>query len=133
MPLIEWNETLLVGVNAIDEQHRKYVSVLNLFHDAVQTNKDREVIDQVLKELKQYVNTHFKIEESYMKMHNYPDIETHIREHQEAVNKVNKFIMEYERKEKDITTDLLKFMTDLFLNHILKTDRKYVPFVHGKV
>jgi len=133
MPLIEWNESLSVGVKIIDEQHRKYVAALNLLHDAVQQNKDADVVEHVLNELQQYVTVHFNTEERFMKMYNYPDIEKHKSEHLEAIRQVNRFKLEYERKEQDFAINLLKFMTDLFLNHILKVDRNYIPYVQGKI
>jgi hemerythrin len=133
MPLIEWNNTFSVGVSKIDEQHQEFVSLLNELHDSVQREKAGEVISHVLTELQRYVIDHFKTEESWMKLYNFPDIASHKREHLEASQRVSFFVLEHERGQKTVVVDLLKFMTDFFLNHILTVDRNYMPYFRGKI
>jgi hemerythrin len=133
MPLIEWNSTFSVGIQKIDEQHKKFFSLINVLYDAIMQGKSEVVVGPVLKELQQYVIFHFKSEESWMVMYNYPDINTHKLEHQEGAQKVNKFVLEYERGEQTVDIELLKFLSDWLQNHILQTDRKYIPYFQGKV
>jgi hemerythrin-like metal-binding protein len=99
----------------------------------MQQGKGEEVTGTILKELQQYVIYHFNTEESWMKMISYPDLAKHQQEHQEAMQKVNKFIVEYERGSKTISIDLLKFLGDWLQNHILQTDRSYMPYLKGKI
>ena len=133
MPLIEWNNAFSVGVQKIDEQHKKFFSITNILFDTMQGAQDREVVGSVLKELQQYVVYHFKAEESLMKMYNYPNMNKHKLEHEGATQRVNKFILEYERGLQTIDIELLKFLSDWIQNHILQADRNYIPYVRGKV
>jgi hemerythrin len=133
LPIIEWNNAFSVGVQKIDEHHMKLFSITNMLFDSMQGAQNREVIGSVLKELQQYVVYHFKAEESLMKMYNYPDLNKHILEHQEAIHKVTKFVLAYERGGQNIDIELLKFLSDLIQNHILQTDRNYIPYIQGKV
>lgn len=133
MPLVEWDDAFSVGINKIDEQHKRFFSLINMLYDAVQEGKGDELIDSVLKGLQQYMIYHFKTEESWMKMHNYPDLNSHKQEHQEAIQKVNKFILEYERGQRTVTIELMKFLSDWLQNHILQSDRKYIPYLQDKV
>jgi hemerythrin-like metal-binding protein len=133
LPLIEWNIAFSVGVQKLDEQHKKFFSITNSLFDAMQGAQDQEVVGSVLKELKQYVEYHFKAEESLMKMYNYPDIYSHKQEHEDALHKVNKFILDYERGIQTVDIELLKFLSDWIQSHILQVDRKYIPYVQGKI
>jgi hemerythrin len=120
-------------VQKIDEQHRKFLSITNLLFDSMQVSQNREVVGSVLKELQKYVAYHFKDEESLLRMYNYPDMNTHKLEHESAVHKVNKFVLDYERGLQTVDIEILKFLSDWIQNHILKTDRMYIPYVKGKV
>jgi hemerythrin len=133
MPIIEWNSAFSVDIQKIDEQHKKFFSLVNILYDAIMQGKGEEVVGSVLKELQQYVIFHFKSEESWMKMFNYPDMNMHKLEHEGAIQKVNKLVLEYERGNKTVDIELLKFLSDWLQNHILQVDRKYIPYFQGKV
>jgi hemerythrin len=133
MPIIEWDNAFSVDVQKIDEQHKKFFSIINMLYDAIMQGKGEEVVDSVLKELQQYVIFHFKSEESWMKMYYYPDMNKHKLEHEGAIQHINKFVLEYERGNKTVDIELLKFLSDWLQNHILQVDRKYIPYFQGKV
>jgi hemerythrin-like metal-binding protein len=133
MPLIEWNEAFSVGNKQLDEQHKKFFHIINTLQDAMKKGEGEEILLTVLKELQQYVQYHFKTEESLMKMYAYPNYSSHKAEHVEAEQKVNKFILEYERHDDKLAIEVLNFLSDLLQNHILQTDRKYIPYLKGKI
>ena len=133
MPLIEWNDAFSVGIQKIDEQHKKFFSITNLLFDSMRGAQDRDVVGSVLKELQQYVVYHFKAEESLMKMYNYPNMNAHKQEHDGAIHIVNKLVLDYERGIQTVDIELLKFLSDWIQSHILQVDRKYIPYVREKV
>jgi hemerythrin len=133
MPLIEWNNTFSVGIQKIDEQHKKFFSLINVLYDAIMQGKGEVVVGPVLKELQQYVIFHFKSEESWMEMYNYPDTNKHILEHEGAIQKVNKHVLEYKLGQQTVDIELLKFLSDWLQNHILQVDRNYIPYFRGKI
>jgi hemerythrin len=133
MPLIEWDNAFSVGNQQLDEHHKKFFHILNILHDAMRSGDADEVLPTVLKELQQYVQYHFKAEESLMKMYAYPNYSSHIAEHEDIVQKVNKFFIEYERRDEKLAIEVLNFLSDVLQNHLLLTDRKYIPFLSGKM
>ena len=133
MPLIEWNDAFSVDIQKIDEQHKKFFSLLNMLHDAIKHGKGEEVVGPVLKELQQYVIFHFKSEESWMELYHYPDMNKHKLEHEEGTKKVNKLVLEYDRGQQTVDIELLNFLSDWLQNHILQVDRNYIPYFQGKV
>ena len=133
MPLIEWNNTFSVGIQKIDEQHKKFFSLINVLYDAIMQGKGEVVVGPVLKELQQYVIFHFKSEESWMEMYNSPDTNKHILEHEGAIQKVNKLVLEHKLSQETVDIELLKFLSDWLQNHILQVDRNYIPYFRGKI
>jgi hemerythrin len=129
MPLIEWNDAFSVGNQQIDEHHKKFFHMINTFHDAMKKGEGDEVLLTVLKELREYSQYHFKAEESIMKMYADPDYFNHKAEHDDAIQKVNNFFMKYERKDDNLSIEVLNFLSSWLQNHILKTDRKYIPYL----
>jgi|WetSurMetagenome_2_1015567.scaffolds.fasta_scaffold564129_1 hemerythrin len=133
MPIIEWSEKFSVGIQKIDEQHKKFFSIINMLFDAIMQGKGEVVVASTLKELQEYVKYHFKSEESWMEIYRYPDMNNHKLEHQEGIKEVNKFVLEYERGQQTVDIELLKFLSAWLQNHILQVDRKYIPYFQGKV
>ncbi|MCX6121284.1 MAG: bacteriohemerythrin [Ignavibacteriales bacterium] len=133
MPLIEWDNAFSVGNREIDEHHKKFFHIINMLFDSMKTGEKEEILLPVLKELQQYVQYHFKAEESLMKMYAYPNISSHKAEHEDAIQKVNKFIIDYERKDDKLAIDVLNFLSNWLQNHILQTDRKYIPYLNKKI
>jgi hemerythrin-like metal-binding protein len=66
-------------------------------------------------------------------MYAYPNISSHKAEHEDAIQKINKFIIDYERHEDKLAIDVLNFLSNWLQNHILKTDREYIPYLTGKI
>ena len=69
MALIEWNESFLVGVKAMDDQHRGLANALNELHAAMKAGKAKEVTGPLLTTLVKYTRDHFTAEEALMNRH----------------------------------------------------------------
>ena len=77
MPLIEWNDAFSVGNKQLDDHHKKFFHIINTLQDAMKKGEGEEILLTVLKELQQYVEYHFKAEETLMRLHAYPDFTSH--------------------------------------------------------
>ena len=133
MSLIEWNDAFSVGNQQLDDHHKKFFLIINSLHDAMKNGEEEKILLTVLKEMEQYVQYHFRAEELLMKMYYYPNYASHKAEHEDAAQKVNKFILEYDRHDDKLAIEVLNFLSDLLQNHILLTDRKYIPFLSKKI
>ncbi|MBM2839453.1 MAG: Methyl-accepting chemotaxis protein [Deltaproteobacteria bacterium] len=51
MPLIVWNEGLSVGIDAMDEQHKKWVGIINELDDALLNGRSLESLTKLVKEM----------------------------------------------------------------------------------
>ena len=133
MPLIEWDDAFSVGNQQLDEHHKKFFRIINTLHDAMKKGEREEILQTVLKELQEYIQYHFKAEESLMKLYSYPDYSSHKAEHEDAIQKINKFIVDFERGDDKLAIDVLNFLSNWLQNHILRTDRKYIPYLTRKI
>ena len=77
MPMMQWNNSLSVNVDAMDLQHQKLVKLTNQLFDAMKVGKGKQAIEGVLRELVSYTKVHFAAEEKLMQEYDYPDYFDH--------------------------------------------------------
>jgi len=80
-----WDDILSVGVDEIDEDHRKLVSIFNILNHAVADEESPHYVAAVLAELINCTVWHFSHEERLMLKHRYDRIDEHQAEHQELI------------------------------------------------
>lgn len=132
MALISWEEKYSVNVKEIDEQHKKLVKLVNDLHEAMSVGKGKAIMATVLQSLIDYTATHFAAEEKYMTKFNYPAYPQHKSEHDKFVKQVLDFQKGFAKGDLVLTLDVMKFLKDWLLNHILGTDKKFGPFFNEK-
>ncbi|GAB1431945.1 bacteriohemerythrin [Spirochaetota bacterium] len=132
MNLFEWTPAISVGINTIDDQHKKLISLINDVSDAMKARKAKEVIGDILQQLSDYTVYHFGNEERAFDKYQYPDRENHKIAHKSYVDKIGELIERNNKGELGISISVLDFLMDWITNHIMKTDMLYVPFFKDK-
>ncbi|GAB4177975.1 MAG: bacteriohemerythrin [Calditrichia bacterium] len=128
MALIEWNDTLSVKVHEIDLQHKKLVALINELNDAMRQGKGKEVVGKIINDLINYTLTHFQTEEKYFDRFDYPETESHKKEHANFVSKVSEFQDKFEKGSFSLSIEVLNFLSNWLRSHIKGTDMKYSQF-----
>ena len=129
---IEWKDEYSVGIDSIDQQHRKLVGLINQLATAVDYSTGKEFEQDALDELVDYTKTHFSYEEGLMETNGYPDFEAHKTQHREMIRKVEEVLAEYE-KDPDTAMDNAKsYLQGWLINHINGTDKQYSSFLIDK-
>lgn len=126
--LIEWGPRYFIGVKSIDDQHKVLVDLMNEIYAAFGSNKNKKAISHVLNELIDYTVYHFGHEEEIFEKYNYKDSENHNLQHKKFVEKIKAFQKDFNEGNAALSFDLIDFLKDWLINHILKIDAKYVPF-----
>ncbi|NMG76607.1 bacteriohemerythrin [Aromatoleum diolicum] len=121
-PVMTWNGALATGYPEIDEQHRKLIDIANRLNEAMQRGEARAGIGAVLEELIRYTTFHFEFEENLMKKAGYPDLFKHQQEHKKLVNDVLARKARFDSGAA-LSSELLSFLRDWLVNHIMKTDK----------
>ena len=126
---LEWKEEYSLGIETIDNQHKKLLGMINALSDLRATDDLREVSMKVINDMKEYAVYHFKTEEDYFEKFNYEDKDVHKKIHDAFVAKIGDFTDELNKTpDEDIiqfTYKLLDYLQDWLIDHIMGTDRKY--------
>lgn len=132
MSLFEWSDKFSVEITSIDEQHKKLVNFINNLDDAMIVGKGKHVIGGILDGLVHYTIEHFDYEEQLFDTHGYPDADAHKKEHKDLVAQVARFKQSFKSGKEELTKDLMDFLKDWLMNHIMDIDKKYSPFLKDK-
>jgi hemerythrin len=127
MPLLTWDEKYSLGIIEIDNQHKKLVDIMNELHDAMKARRTKEVVESIIIMLADYTKTHFQTEEKYFSKFAYTETVDHKQEHVDFVKHVIGFKDDFVSGKLSVTMDIMNFLRDWLLKHILVTDKKYVP------
>ena len=131
--LIDWGPKYHIGLTTIDDQHKVLVDLINELYKEFGSTKNKKTIKRVLKELLEYTIYHFGNEEEMFRKYGYEETPKHKEQHEKFIARIRDFKTDFERGNALLSFDLIDFLKGWLLNHILKTDVKYVPFLkmHG--
>lgn len=128
---IEWRDSLSIGVDAIDNQHKELLLRFDKLLKACQASRGIDELGNLVTFLEDYVRTHFNDEEALQKLHRYPEYEAHRAEHAYFTEQLKKLRAEVQSKGAathhvvETNNMLLKWL----LNHISKADVKIGEFI----
>lgn len=135
MAIFEWNNSLSVGIQEIDNQHRQLIKKLNELAEYIQQKKGKDKIGTTLRFMNDYSKIHFSTEEEYMIKYEYPGLEKQKREHEKFKGTVDKLIREL-GKEKDMeffASQVQRFLIDWLILHIKTVDLKFGEFLEENI
>ena len=125
---IEWSNTLSVGIEEIDAQHKVLVDLLNQVHEAIQQRQGVEATNKIVEQLGEYTRIHFAVEESLMRILHYPEYERHKEEHDRLIEQLNEFRAKLEKGKGSISFELAHFLKVWLTRHIMEGDKRYSPY-----
>ncbi|MDD4880763.1 MAG: bacteriohemerythrin [Gallionellaceae bacterium] len=134
---IEWNDSFNTGVAEIDEQHHILVNTLNEANAKLADDVGIDFVEEITQDLLSYALYHFETEEELMQEYGYADgnaadAELHLQQHRSFSSRVVA-VRDNLRAGIPITReDLITFLNNWLVNHILHTDRKFGAFVVAK-
>jgi hemerythrin len=131
MAFITWDQKYSVSISGIDDQHKKLIGMINDLHDAMKTGRAKDIMDKLIQSLSDYTSTHFSLEEMMMEQNKYPQLNEHRKEHQYFVNQVRQFQSNFNNGSSMVSIEILNFLRDWLLKHILVTDKLYSPYIKG--
>jgi len=129
---IEWKSEYDLGIDSIDQQHRKLIALINSLQTAVDYSTGEEFERQALDELVDYTRTHFKYEEGLMEQNGYPEFESHRGEHERMIAQVDEVLEAYRQDQEGAMQNAIVFLKSWLINHINGTDRQYSRFLIDK-
>jgi len=82
--------------------------------------------------LKEYTVKHFGQEEEYFDRYGYSETKAHKEIHAKLVRQVLDFEAALKSGKAKVTMEIMRFLKDWLVQHIMGTDKKYSTFLHGK-
>lgn len=128
--LIEWNDSYSIGYELIDQQHKKLVAMVNKMYEALLNGDAKDTTVQILGEMIDYTNYHFKTEEEIIDRHNYQDAEKHKNQHQYFIDQSIAFKSGLKAENFTVPYEVVKFLRSWLLEHIVSEDKKFIKFLN---
>lgn len=122
-----WKEEYSIGLKTIDEQHKKFIVLLNSLSQALAQKDSKDTLIHIFNGLEEYGKQHMAFEEECFKKFNYYGKSTHEFEHQTFRDRVARLKQELENGDEFLALKTLDFMESWLIEHILISDVEYVP------
>lgn len=125
---LEWTVDYSTGIPKIDSQHAYLFELANRLTRAVAGGRSQEVLADIIRELNEYVASHFSYEESVMEKAHYEGLAVHRQMHEKMREELARYAAELSAGTLSAAT-LSKFLERWLTGHIMQEDMAYVPAV----
>jgi hemerythrin len=120
---MKWKKEFSVGIHEIDEQHKTLSDCIESVEQAVVGRERWSAVHSAFIRLEEFARIHFAVEESLMRIHDYPGLEEHIHEHWQFSDNLKRL------KEKSLTADvsqeMIAFIRAWLDQHVITSDKRY--------
>ena len=121
--MIEWNDGLSVGIEELDNDHKKILDIINKLSEAIDDNVDMLLLEEIFLSLEKYTVIHFNREESYIKQCSNKSLSEHKIQHDNFKSKIPELKQRLiNSKEYIYAQEITIFLTDWLVNHIIEED-----------
>ena len=129
--MYEMKDEYLTGIPEIDREHARLFEMAEETYQIAKQEFIPDKYDQIqtlLEELKEYTILHFEHEEEYMESIHYKKLYTQKIQHEGFRRKLEELTrldsIEGDQEDQDkVIDDILKFVTDWLVSHILHNDK----------
>ncbi len=129
METIVWNTALILGIEKMDNQHKRLVDMTNSLIQAKSAGKDKDIIESLLSDLFIYTVTHFNDEEELMEKSSFEGLADHRDKHLEFRDKIMRFKEKYDNGDSEFSDDLISYLRDWLVDHIQSIDKEYAKTI----
>ena len=128
---IKWDDKYKIGYKRIDDQHKELVNIINGLYNCIgysrsEDKKLKDAFKNALKKTVDYVSYHFSYEEKIMTAIKYRKLLEHSSAHREFTQTIYDYTQSYENGSLEAVHNLVKYLRDWLLNHVLISDKEFV-------
>lgn len=116
------DNTLIIGIDEIDDDHSKLINLFNILNHSVTEGAATDYIEAVLEELINCTVWHFSHEQRLMLKYGYDAYEEHKADHQDLIDSVKELQQKFLKTGKLDETEHLEFLERWLTEHILVDD-----------
>ncbi len=123
------DQTLIIGIDEIDDDHGKLINLFNILNHSVTEGAATDYVVAVLDELINCTVWHFSHEERLMLKYGYDAYEEHKADHQDLVAGVKELQQKFLQTGKLDEKEDLEFLERWLTEHILVADIRLGSFL----
>lgn len=127
MPELKWGPNLVLGVQAMDDQHRRLIASMHAIQELDANGAEPARLEQQLHQLGELTKQHFADEEAYMASIGYPDLKRHALIHADLLRNLGNYLTAFRSGNGRLPEGFLRFLVYWLSAHIQGIDRKYAP------
>lgn len=128
----QWKEEYTVKITVIDEQHKKFLSIINDLKIIINSGACKEKVSDVFFQLAYLIDHYFIKEEIYFNDLKYPNFDQHKSEHNKFIERVIQFQKDLENEKPGLCLEIYHYLENWFDEHILKYDREAVDYLRAR-
>jgi len=128
---VEWDGSLSVGIDAIDEQHRYLIDLINDLFEVVSNKRSSHVAARLIKATITYAKVHFRAEEKMMQHYGYEEMHRHEQQHHAFEAKAYEFYEELHVNPLAVQFNALRYLRDWLIHHVRVEDVKLRSLVRA--
>jgi len=126
---LSWKDEYAVNIAIIDEQHKKFVGIINDLYTIIQDKNCVDKLPKIFFQIAYFIDHYFIKEEIYFKDLKYPNFEQHKIAHNLFIDRIIQFQKEMETKKPGLCEDIYAYLLQWFNEHILKYDKEAVEYL----
>jgi len=127
MPLMNWDDSLDVGVDQMNHEHQQILDLMNKIYDAREAGQSGAPVVTLVDRLARVTIDHFRDEEAYMERTGYTGLASHKLIHKDLLDKFTGFATEIKANGGEVPEKFLTFLKLWLSAHIRGIDMKYGP------
>lgn len=121
--LFEWNDSYLINVGQMDDEHQILVNKINILVDSLNGEKPEQMLPK-FNDMCDYTVEHFTHEEEFMRSFDYEEYDAHKKIHDNLLS----LLRSHEEDIRNGSVDkqkLVAFLKNWLISHIMGVDTKY--------
>src|SRR5471030_1115480 len=123
---MKWKAEFATGIHNIDYQHKEIVDIITLFEKISEDKASWHEVHPLVLHTREFMEFHFSVEESLMRLLPYPDCDAHRAEHQRELQ----HIADIERRmlRGNMHDRLVPLMRHCLFGHIVAGDKRLAQY-----
>jgi hemerythrin-like metal-binding protein len=126
---IVWKDEYEVGHAELDAHHRRLIEIINSLYEAAMAGASADQVDETVRQMDGYAAMHFRAEEAALHAARYPGLDGHRRAHEAYTRRLDDLKRSFFLPSGGLSQEILQFLKEWWLTHILRSDKEYAPFL----
>lgn len=133
MVFLQWSPDLSVGIDFMDDDHRRLMELLSELDDLVESGPVQPAVIDKLDEIIDFAEQHFRLEERLMEESDYEEFEQHRQLHEVLLQDISGLRQYLTTGEKAAGPKIMQFLKDWLMHHIAESDKELGGFLERKL